>query len=318
MRVSPHNLAHSAQKAILSRTAAVMLSAVVVPALARGAEVAAPDTIGIDDKGQFGLCPDNAMLTSCVSSQDDKPAVFLAPWCYDGSYSFAKDLLLSQILSIPGATVKRNPTMEDNDRLVAVEFRDPANNAFIDDAEFYFTPNDNTIQFRSIRRGNQFDFGANRKRIEQLRIALRFESVPVLRSRKLSLWFGESAFDSFGPSTNTIDDITDLMNVNLTRLFDNDSRSSRVSSDARGSSSSSSISSSSSSYGGKYSSVDHNDISLLEIPTTPEAIAAADSVSKGAIGELRPVEAPLWATAVYPKLTTRHTGFSSSRTYTLS
>jgi len=73
----------------------------------------------------------------------------------------------------------------ESDRYIIVRFETELGNEVYDETEFYFTPNDNTIQFRSIRSGNSVpDFGSNRNRLEKLRIALNFESVPVLRNRR--------------------------------------------------------------------------------------------------------------------------------------
>merc|ERR1711908_259067 len=69
----------------------------------------------------------------------------------------------------------------------------------IDDAEFFFTPNDVLVQFKSVRRSGT-DFGANRKRLEKARIALGWEKVPVLRNRRRALVVVESPLDSFGPA----------------------------------------------------------------------------------------------------------------------
>jgi hypothetical protein len=65
-------------------------------------------------------------------------------------------------------------------------------------------------QFRSARRRNKSsgsmfgDFGANKNRMEKMRIALGWEKVPVLRNRKRALVFFESPFDTFGPSCNGV------------------------------------------------------------------------------------------------------------------
>lgn len=95
------------------------------------------------------------------------------------------------------------------------EFFD-SNTGTVDDTELYFTPNDNTIQFRSCRRGNVFsDFGANSKRMEKIRIGLCLEQIPILRNRRRKFVFGESPFDDFGPPTimfeSAIDEISSDM-----------------------------------------------------------------------------------------------------------
>lgn len=49
--------------------------------------------------------------------------------------------------------------------------------ASVDDGEFYFTPGDALVQFRCARRSGLTDFGANRRRMDGIRLALNFESV---------------------------------------------------------------------------------------------------------------------------------------------
>eukprot|EP00600_Ochromonadales_sp_CCMP1393_P004412 CAMPEP_0174962180 /NCGR_PEP_ID=MMETSP0004_2-20121128/4646_1 /TAXON_ID=420556 /ORGANISM="Ochromonas sp., Strain CCMP1393" /LENGTH=286 /DNA_ID=CAMNT_0016210695 /DNA_START=667 /DNA_END=1530 /DNA_ORIENTATION=- len=178
-----------------------------------------PDAVGIDAKGLFALCPNEELSmsllgSSCVSTQDDRPSYFMAPWTYDGKTGTAKSILLDRIVAIKGSKLVKIPgdTAVDNvERLIVVEFRNSEDNT-VDDAEFYFTPNDSTIQFRSIRRGKTADFGKNRRRMESLRKSLipaGFEEVPVLRNRKRVLFFVESPLDAFGPPTNGFDRLVD-------------------------------------------------------------------------------------------------------------
>lgn len=63
-------------------------------------------------------------------------------------------------------------------RYVRVEFdAGKALPASVDDGEFYFTPGDALVQFRCSRRNGPTDFGANRRRMDGIRLALNFESV---------------------------------------------------------------------------------------------------------------------------------------------
>ena len=79
-----------------------------------------------------------------------------------------------------------------------------------DDLEFYFTPNDSTIQYRSMRRKGVDIFALeNKNRIEKMRIALRFQNIPILRNRRRVLFFVESPLDSFGPPTIMFDKLLD-------------------------------------------------------------------------------------------------------------
>ena len=133
---------------------------------------------GVDENGLFDLCPphNSPLPAPCVSSQDDHPPVFLPPWEYDGTLERMKDKLLVYVSSLPNAELVTN-----SDRYLRFRFADPADKNKIDDTEFYFTPSDSIIQFRSCRRGEIIsDFGMNKKRIEQIRLALRLVPIAVL------------------------------------------------------------------------------------------------------------------------------------------
>lgn len=181
----------------------VLGSALVASTLALTPSCHADMSSGID---LLELCPERSL--SCVSSQDDRPDVFAEPWCYEGSFETARLLLLDKASQINGAKVMKNAINVGEQRFYKFEFEN--SDGSIDDTEFYFTPNDSTIQFRSNRRGNLIDFGANRNRLENLRINLRLEKVPVLRNRKNILFFFESPYDQFGPSSNEYGEPSDM------------------------------------------------------------------------------------------------------------
>lgn len=44
---------------------------------------------------------------------------------------------------------------------------------FVDDVEFYFRPDEATVEYRSASRLGEKDFNANRNRIRDLRVALQ-------------------------------------------------------------------------------------------------------------------------------------------------
>lgn len=52
-----------------------------------------PNDLGINSDGLLNLCPSK----SCISSQDDRPAVFQPPWCYDGPFETMKRRILDFI-----------------------------------------------------------------------------------------------------------------------------------------------------------------------------------------------------------------------------
>ena len=180
------------------------------------------DELGINVKGLFDVCPANE---NCVSSQDDRPAYFQAPWCYDGEFTTVKRKLIDFILTIlDSRIVKSVDSFAENDRYFSAEFASESlyGSTIVDEIQFYFTPNDNTIQFRSLRRErlNNYpislpDFGANRERLENIRIALNLETVPVLRNRRRVLFFIESPFDSFGPPTIQFEEMIDAISGDM-------------------------------------------------------------------------------------------------------
>lgn len=100
---------------------------------------------GFDKAGFFDFCPDDVFLSSCVSSQDDPPSFFLPPWTYDGEMKDIKQRLLEVIINIGGTVLIQQQT-EANDRYLAVQLKN--SDGKVDECEFYFTPNDTTIQFR--------------------------------------------------------------------------------------------------------------------------------------------------------------------------
>ncbi len=171
--------------------------------------------VGVDGIGLFNLCPDPKPFPRCVSSQDDRPANFQAPWCYDGSFKLAKAKLLAYVTSKYNVQVSEG-SVDDEERYLRMYFpvKGGGSRILLDVVEFYFTPNDNLIQFRGERKleGEEgfvpiSDFGANSGLMESIRIGCRLESVPVLRNRKRALFFIESPFDSFGPSTSDLNQI---------------------------------------------------------------------------------------------------------------
>ena len=159
----------------------------------------------VDNLGFFATCQSNSY--ACVSSQDDRPPYFLEPWCYDGSTSAMYTRLLRYLVDYPGCTIISG---SENERYLLVQFKN--NDQTIDECEFYFTPNDNTIQFHSYRilpKNQLIDFNVNKNRIQLIANKLHLESVPVLRNRRRVLFFIESPFDTFGPPTILFDKLID-------------------------------------------------------------------------------------------------------------
>lgn len=179
----------------LTRRVVLALAAGSLGARRRPAVAADSNTLWPRD-GLFDDCP---AADTCVSSQDDRPQSWDNPWIFDGSLEDSYEALSRKLTS---KKLGGRILASDGERYLRVVFEESGPfGTVLDDAEFFFAPNDTLVQFRSARRGDSgTDFGANRKRLEKARIALGWEKVPVLRNRRRALVVVESPLDSFGPA----------------------------------------------------------------------------------------------------------------------
>ncbi|MEB3229203.1 MAG: DUF1499 domain-containing protein [Synechocystis sp.] len=125
---------------------------------------AVPNNLGVTNQ-QFAPCPDSP---NCVSSQapmGDKEH-YIAPLTYDSERQTAKETIV-KILSV----VPRTSIVEQTDDYLRAESTSRLM-GFVDDLEFYFPPNKTVIEWRSASRLGESDLGVNRRRLEQIRLAL--------------------------------------------------------------------------------------------------------------------------------------------------
>jgi uncharacterized protein (DUF1499 family) len=186
----------------------------------------AAETVGLDpdctDRTCLGVwdglladCPHDTSLrlggiggAGCTSSQDDTPGIFSEPWDY--SESRDPDDWQSQMRllrpTIELVSSKRGDTCQiqlQQDRYLRVLFQDKRTGEK-SIGEWYFTPNDTTVQFRigsTMTSTSAIGSQRNIDRAEAIRKELRYLKIPVLRNRKRSLFFVESDLDSFGPGS---------------------------------------------------------------------------------------------------------------------
>ena len=118
--------------------------------------------VGLNN-GHLSACPSSP---NCVISQDGDEEHAVEPIAYDGDRSSVKEALL-KVLSV----VPRTEVIEDTDNYIRTESTSRIFK-FVDDAEFYFPEGENVIQVRSASRVGESDLGVNRRRIEQIRLAL--------------------------------------------------------------------------------------------------------------------------------------------------
>lgn len=118
--------------------------------------------IGLDN-GNLSPCPTSP---NCVVSQNSDEEHAIAPISYQGDRTTAKETLLKVLSVVPRTQVIANTDNYIHTESTSRLFK------FVDDAEFYFPEGDNLIQVRSASRVGESDLGVNRRRIEQIRLAM--------------------------------------------------------------------------------------------------------------------------------------------------
>jgi uncharacterized protein (DUF1499 family) len=100
---------------------------------------------------------------NCVSSLEPSGAHHVEPFPYRGTQAEARARLIDAILSMPRAKMV---VAEGN--YLQVEFRSVVFR-FVDNVEFLFDGGNKVIHVRSASRVGYYDFGVNRRRVEELR-----------------------------------------------------------------------------------------------------------------------------------------------------
>lgn len=104
---------------------------------------------------------------ACVSSWPKDSQSYIAPIVYHADKNQAKEILLKVLTVVP-----RTHVVETQDNYILAEAKGKFFGG-IDDIEFYFPPNLSMIELRSTSRNSKFDLGVNRRRLEQIRLALK-------------------------------------------------------------------------------------------------------------------------------------------------
>ena len=108
-------------------------------------------------------CPSSP---NCVSTQAQDSGHTIAPFLYRKPRAEAKEVLKHTIRSLP-----RTKLVEEDESYLHYEFTSLLLR-FVDDVEFVFDDESKTIHFRSASRVGYGDFGANRRRMEEIRSLL--------------------------------------------------------------------------------------------------------------------------------------------------
>ncbi len=121
-----------------------------------------PDNLGIN-QGLLSPCPSSP---NCVVSQDTDETHYIDPISYNSDRETAKAILLKVLSVVPNTII-----VEEDDDYIRTESRSKIM-GFVDDAEFYFPEDENVIKIRSASRLGESDLGVNRRRLEQIRLAM--------------------------------------------------------------------------------------------------------------------------------------------------
>lgn len=124
---------------------------------------AAVSGLGVNN-GRLSSCPASP---NCVVSQDADAKHAIDPIPYHLDRDKAREVLIKVLGVVP-----RTEIVEQTDNYIHALSKSRIFK-FVDDVEFYLPPNEPVIHVRSASRLGDSDLGVNRRRVEQIRLALR-------------------------------------------------------------------------------------------------------------------------------------------------
>ncbi|MEO1375699.1 MAG: DUF1499 domain-containing protein [Cyanobacteria bacterium J06635_10] len=119
--------------------------------------------LGVIDN-HLAACPPSP---NCVVSQNGDKKHAIDPIPYHVDRDKAKETLLKVLTVVP-----RTEVIEETDNYIHALSKSRIFK-FIDDVEFYFPTDENVIHMRSASRVGESDLGVNRRRMEQIRLAMQ-------------------------------------------------------------------------------------------------------------------------------------------------
>ncbi|MBF2063872.1 MAG: DUF1499 domain-containing protein [Calothrix sp. C42_A2020_038] len=116
------------------------------------------------ESGHLASCPASP---NCVVSQGADAKHAINPIYYHLERDQAREVLLKVLSVVPRTTV-----VEQTDEYIHALSKSRIF-GFVDDVEFYLPKDEDVIHMRSASRVGESDLGVNRRRLEQIRLALR-------------------------------------------------------------------------------------------------------------------------------------------------
>jgi uncharacterized protein (DUF1499 family) len=124
---------------------------------------ASASSLGIES-ASLSPCP---VSPNCVVSQNADAKHAIEPITYHIERDKARETLLKVLTVVPRTTI-----VSQTDNYIHAISKSRIFK-FVDDVEFYFPSDKSVIHIRSASRVGDSDFGVNRRRLEQIRLALR-------------------------------------------------------------------------------------------------------------------------------------------------
>ena len=147
----------------MSRIISITIGIIVILATSFIFTASAFAAIGLDND-HLSACSSSS---NCVVSQNGDEKHTIEPIIYKGDRTAAKETLLNVLSVVP-----RTKVIEQTDNYIHSESTSRIFK-FVDDVEFYFPEAENVIHVRSASRVGESDLGVNRRRIEQIRLAMQ-------------------------------------------------------------------------------------------------------------------------------------------------
>ena len=116
------------------------------------------------NNGNLEPCPSSP---NCVVSLNGDEEHTIEPITYKSDRADARETLLKVLSVLP-----RTEVIDRADNYIKAESTSRIFK-FVDDVEFYFPEDENVIHVRSASRVGESDLGVNRRRIEQIRLAMQ-------------------------------------------------------------------------------------------------------------------------------------------------
>ncbi|MBW4563959.1 MAG: DUF1499 domain-containing protein [Mojavia pulchra JT2-VF2] len=148
---------------LLRRITFVIFLTLASSLILTGAAWANSSGLGVNN-GHLSSCPAS---NNCVVSQDADAKHAIDPITYHVDRDTARETLLKVLTVVP-----RTQVIEQTGNYIHALSKSRIFK-FVDDVEFYLPTNEPVIHLRSASRIGESDLGVNRRRLEQIRLALR-------------------------------------------------------------------------------------------------------------------------------------------------